>query len=226
VDWNKNYYYWRVVWSDFNYAYSTPSNRQSFTSLPCDLHDDATCTIHCRSSANFEAKLGNPSLNYFEMNQANRCRRMSSHRLHPPNGFEAQPDKPPPTWFWDPNQKTVTVILRPKSPNRRPWFWGPNQETVVVVWRPNHWLTFTTGFEDKPGNPHFSSSPRAWCGSHTVPPDLPIIRPLTTWLVPDHPWSSAPSVLLLHRSSLFPAMSYSAHAHHETSKRVSPHQIT
>jgi hypothetical protein len=34
-----------------------------------------------------------------------------------------QTDKPPPTWFRDPNQETIAVILRPKSPNRRPWFY-------------------------------------------------------------------------------------------------------
>jgi hypothetical protein len=42
---------------------------------------------------------------------------VSSHRLHSLIGFEAQTDKPPPTWFLGPNQETVMVILRPKSPN-------------------------------------------------------------------------------------------------------------
>jgi hypothetical protein len=70
----------------------------------------------------FEAKLGNPTPTCFTMKQATGCRRVSSHRLHPVIGFEAQTDKPPPTWFWGPNQETVMVILRPKSPNSRPWF--------------------------------------------------------------------------------------------------------
>jgi hypothetical protein len=51
------------------------------------------------------------------MKQAIGCRRVSSHHLHPLIGFEAQTDKPPPTWFLGPNQETVMVILRPKSPN-------------------------------------------------------------------------------------------------------------
>jgi hypothetical protein len=38
----------------------TPLNRPSFSSLPHDPHNDALCTIHRHSSANFEAKLGNP----------------------------------------------------------------------------------------------------------------------------------------------------------------------
>jgi hypothetical protein len=40
---------------------------------------------------------------------------MSSHRLYPLIGFEAQTNKPPPTWFWGPNKETVVVILRPNS---------------------------------------------------------------------------------------------------------------
>jgi hypothetical protein len=45
-------------------------------------------------------------------------------------------------------------------------------------------------------------------GSHTVSSDLPIIRPPSTRLVPDHPRSSGPSLLLLPRSSPLPAMSH------------------
>jgi hypothetical protein len=37
-------------------------------------------------------------------------------------------DKPKPAWFWGPNQETVAVILRPKSPNQSYQFWGPNWE--------------------------------------------------------------------------------------------------
>jgi hypothetical protein len=39
-------------------------------------------------------------------------------------------DKPNPACFWDSNQETVAVILRPKSPNQSCWFWGPNRETL------------------------------------------------------------------------------------------------
>jgi hypothetical protein len=120
----------------------------------------------------------------------------------------------------------VVVILRPKSTNGRPWFWGPNQETVAVVLRPNHWQTVAIGFEAKPENPHFSSPPCVRCGSHTVLPDLLIIQPSSTQLVPDHPQSSAPSLLLLPRSSSLPTMSHSLPTHHETSKHVSPRRIT
>jgi hypothetical protein len=93
------------------------SNRPSFTWLPCNLRDDATCTNRRRSSTSFQAKLENPSPTYFTMKQAAECRRVSSHRLHPFISFEAQTDRPPPTWFWGSNQETVVVILRPKSPN-------------------------------------------------------------------------------------------------------------
>jgi hypothetical protein len=133
---------------------------------------------------------------------------------------------PHPTWFWDPNQEAVGMILRPKSLNCRPWFWGPNQETIIVDLRPNHWQTTAIGFEAKLENPHLSSRPRVQCGSHTTSLDLPIVRPLSTRLVPDHPRSSTPSFLLLPQSSLLRAMSHSPPTHHKTSKHVSPHRIT
>jgi hypothetical protein len=102
------------------------------------------CITRRRSFINFEAKLGNPSLTFFVMKQATGCWRVSSHLLHPRIGFEAQTDKPPPTLFWGPNQETITIILRPKSSNRRPWFWGPNQE-------PSQWFWGQT--TDKPSPP-------------------------------------------------------------------------
>jgi hypothetical protein len=152
----------------------TPLNQPSFASLPRDLRNDATCTIRRRSSTRFEAKLGNSSPTCITMKQAAGCRCVSALRLHPVIGFEAQTDKPPPTLFW-----------------------GPNQETVVVGLRQKHWQTIATGFEAKPGNPRFSSPPCVWCGSHTALPDLLIVQPPSTQLVPDHPWSFAPSLLLL-----------------------------
>jgi hypothetical protein len=39
-------------------------------------------------------------------------------------------DKPKPVWFWDPNQKTVAVILRLKLSNQSCWFWGINRKTL------------------------------------------------------------------------------------------------
>jgi hypothetical protein len=76
--------------------------------------------------------------------------------------FYGATDKPKPGWFWDPNQKTVVVILRHKSSNRSYWFWGPNRKTCHHLGfeappRNRHhrfWgqtrETFTTGFEVKP----------------------------------------------------------------------------
>jgi hypothetical protein len=133
-------------------------------------------------------------------------------------------DKPKPAWFWGTNQETVAVILRPKSPNCSCWFWGSNRETlhhlgfeaqirnrchrfwgqitetVPVVLRPNHWQTIDLGFEAQPRNPR-TSSPRAWCKLHTVPPDLSINRPLSTWHVRPSPIlctrSSTPATILV-----------------------------
>jgi hypothetical protein len=160
------------------------------------------------------------------MKQSTGCQHVSSHRLHPLIGFDAQIDKPPPTWFWGTNQETITVILSPKSPNRWHWFWGPNQETIIMILRSNHWQTIATSFEAKPGNLRFSSPPFVRCGSHKASPDLTIVRPPSTRLVPNHPRSSAPYLLLLPQSSLLPTMSHLPPTHHETSKHVSPHQIT
>jgi hypothetical protein len=135
----ENYNQWRVVWSNFNYA--TPNAIEPTVFHFTSMWPLWWCHVHQphHTSTNFEAKLENPSLTRFMSKQATRCRHVSSHHLHPPIGFEAQTDKPPPTWFLGPNQETVMVILRPKSPNQRPWFWDPNQETVTLVLRPNHW---------------------------------------------------------------------------------------
>jgi hypothetical protein len=59
-------------------------------------------------------------------------------------------DKSKPTWFWDPNQETVAVILRPKSTNRSCRFWCPNRETVTLDFEAKQGETVTTGFEAKP----------------------------------------------------------------------------
>jgi hypothetical protein len=206
--------------------HSTPSNRPPFASLPRNHCDDATCTTRSHSFASFQAKLENPSPICFTMKQPARCQCVSSHRLHPLIGFEAQTDKPPPTWFWGPNQEIVAGIWMPKSPNRRPWFWGPNQETVAMVLRLNHWQTVATDFEAKLKNPLFSSPPQVQSGSHTVSPDLPIVYWPSTRLVPNHPRSSALSLLLMSRSSSLPATSHLPPTHHETSKHVSRHRIT
>jgi hypothetical protein len=76
------------------------------------------CTTRHYSFANFEAKLGNTSPTCFVTKQATGCRHVSSYRLHPLISFEAQIDKPPPTWFWGSNQELSR------------WFWGPNHQTI------------------------------------------------------------------------------------------------
>jgi hypothetical protein len=108
-----------------------------------------------------------------------------------------------------------------KAQTKKPswWFWGPKQVTVALVFRPNHWQTIAVGFEAKLKNPRFSSPPRVRCRSHTASPDLLIVRPPSTRLVPDHPRSSTSSLLLLPQSSSFPSMSHSpptCHKHKQT----------
>jgi hypothetical protein len=78
---------------------SIASTHSSSALSPRDLCDDATCTVCCRSSSSFDAKLGNPTSTYFTTKQAAKCRHMSSHCFRPLIGFEAQNAKPPPTWF-------------------------------------------------------------------------------------------------------------------------------
>jgi hypothetical protein len=51
-------------------------------------------------------------------------------------------DKLKPAWFWCPNQETITVILRLKSPNQSYRFWSPNRETLYHL-----------SFEAQPRNP-------------------------------------------------------------------------
>jgi hypothetical protein len=191
------------------------SNWPSFTSLLCDLHDDDTCTTCHRYFASFEVKIGNPSPTCFTMKQAIGCRRVSSRRLHPLIDFEAQIDKPPPTWFWGTNQETIAVILMPKLPNRQYWFWGPNRKTVTMVLRLNREIhTFRLL--------HVYDTDRTWrhptsqSSSHRVP-DLCLIIPNLSHQVSYYFIDSRryPSCRIRH-----------LHTHHETSKHVSPHRIT
>jgi hypothetical protein len=90
-------------------------------------------------------------------------------------GFEAQTKKPL-QWFWgQTTDKPSTLVLRPKAKNYRSGFEAKALTTV------------TTSFEAKLGNLPFSSPARVRCGSHTVLPDFPIVRPPSTRLVTDHP---------------------------------------
>jgi hypothetical protein len=125
--------------------------------------------------------------------------------------FYCATDKLKPTWFWGPNQKTVTVILRSKSPNRSCRFWGPN------------WKTVDLGFEVQPRRPR-CSSPCARCRPHTTSPNIPIVGPSSTRHVLDHPRSSAPCLILLPKFLSLPVMSHLLPAYHEASKHDSPHE--
>jgi hypothetical protein len=83
--------------------------------------------------------------------------------------------------------------------------------------------TIDLNFEAEPRNMR-SSSPYARHRPHTAPPNLSIIRSPSTRPVLNHARSSAPCLLLLPRSSSLPAMPHLSPTHHETSKRVSPHE--
>jgi hypothetical protein len=115
-----------------------PLNRPSFASLPRDLRDDATCIIRCHYFTSFEAKLENPSPTCFVMKQGTECRRVSSQRLHPLIGFEAQTDKPPPP-----------LVLSPKPRNRRGDFDAQitKLSTLILSLKPRN---RHSGFEAKP----------------------------------------------------------------------------
>jgi hypothetical protein len=93
------------------------------------------------------------------------------------------------------------------------WF-GPQNQVGLKI---------DLGFETKPRNPR-SLSPCARCRPHTVSSDLSIIRPPSLRPMLDHPRFSAPSLLLLSRSSSLPSMPHLSPTHHETSKHVSPHE--
>jgi hypothetical protein len=118
------------------------------------------------------------------------------------------------------------MVLKPKPRKCRFEFEAQITKPSTLVLRPNHWQTITTSFEARLANPCFSSPTCVWCESHTVSPDLLIIYPPSTQLVPDHSWSSAPGLLLLPWSWSLSTMSHSPPTHHETSNRISPNRIT
>jgi hypothetical protein len=53
-------------------------------------------------------------------------------------------------WFWDSNQETVVVILKPKSLNHSCQFWGLHWVTRATDFEAKPEKTVTTGFETKP----------------------------------------------------------------------------
>jgi hypothetical protein len=126
--------------------------------------------------------------------------------------FCSATDKPKSAWFWCPNQETVAVILRIKSPTKSPTvvvgfviqtetratgFEAKPEKTIPMVLRSNHWQTVDLGFEAQPRNMWFSS-PCARCRPYISPPDFSIVRPPSTRPV-------RPSSVLCTRSST-PAM--------------------
>jgi hypothetical protein len=133
-------------------------------------------------------------------------------------------DKLWPAWFWGPNQKTVVVILRLKSPNRSCRFRGPMQKPEATGFEAKPGETVDLSFEAKPWN-SYSSSRYGRCRLHIASTDLSIVRPPSTRPLLDHPQSSAPDLLLLSRSSSLPAMSHLSPTHHKTSKHDSSHKI-
>jgi hypothetical protein len=90
--------------------------------------------------------------------------------------------------------------MRPNREKPSQWLWGPNHQTCP------------SGFDTKPLTNHPSGF------------DLSIVRPLSTRPMLNHSQSSAPSLLLLPRSSSLPAMPHLSPTHHETSKWVSSHE--
>jgi hypothetical protein len=117
-------------------------------------------------------------------------------------------------------------VLRHKPTNLRPLSFEVQTKKLWWWFRGTNHQTIATGFEAKPRNMCFLSPPCVRCGSHKASLDLPIVRPPSTGLVPDHPQSSAPSLLLLPRSSSLPTISHLPPTHHETSKHDSTHRIT
>jgi hypothetical protein len=121
-----------------------------------------------------------------------------------------KPGNPPPPWFWGSTKKptasfeakpgeTITTSFEAKlektvatgfeaKPEKTVavGFEAKPLKTVRVVLRPNHLQTVDLGFKAQPRNSR-SSSPRARCRPHKVPPDLSIARPPSTRPV----WSSS-----------------------------------
>jgi hypothetical protein len=119
--------------------------------------------------------------------------------------------------------KPQLPILRPKLGNPSEWFSSKTARTVATCFEVKLEEIIDLDFKAKPRNMR-SSSPYTWCRPHRVLSDLSIVQPPSTQPVLNYPQSSAPSLLLMPRSSSLPTMSYMLPTHHETSTRVSPHE--
>jgi hypothetical protein len=113
-----------------------------------------------------------------------------------PLGFEVQTKKHS-QWFWGLNHQTIDLSFEAQTKKLSQWCWGQTNNQTVV-----------TGFEAKLENLCFSYPPCVWCRSHTPSPNLPIVWPPSTLLVPDDSQSSTPSLLLLPRTSSLPTISH------------------
>jgi hypothetical protein len=150
------------------------------------------------------------------------CRFCDATDNHSLLNFEIQTKKSS-QWFWSTNHQTVTVVLRLKPKNPQPQVLRPNRE------KPSYWFWGQT--TDKPSTlvVRLNQETRAShllvygvaCAQHH-----PTSQSFGHWVpnMCNHPWSSAPGLLLLTWSLSLPAMPHLSPAHHETSNRDSPHE--
>jgi hypothetical protein len=126
-------------------------------------------------------------------------------------GFEAQTEKPVPLVLRSNRRKSSPPVLRPNRRIPSEWFWGKTtNKLLTLIYRLNQKSCASRlhvhGTDRTRRHPTFRSS------GHRVP-DLC-----------DHPRSSAPSLILLARSSSLPTMPRLPPAHNEASKHDSPHE--
>jgi hypothetical protein len=156
-----------------------------------------------KPTAGFEAKLGETVATSFEAKLEKTV----------VAGFEAEPLETVATGFDAKSAKTVAAGFEAKPLETVvTGFEARSAKTVWVVLRPIHSQTIDLGFEAQPRNLR-TLSPCAWCRPHTVPPDLSIPRPPSTWPM-------RPSPVLCSRSPI-PAMILVA-AHRATPKTCTP----
>jgi hypothetical protein len=210
-----------------------------------DLHDGATCTTRRHASTSFEANW--ETLSWLASAWSKRldldaCPSPSHPAVgfegqlinHRPHGFDAQTKKLP-QWFWCPNHQIVTASFEAQTEKPKPSVLRPNREKLSpLVLRPNRrkpsqWFwgqttdkpsTFVLKLNQETCAPHLY----VHSANHTL--HHPISRSSDHWVpdLCDHPRSSALGLLLLPQSSSLPAMPHLLHAHHEASKRISPHK--
>jgi hypothetical protein len=178
-------------------------------------------------TTSFEAKLEKTVATDFEAKPEKTV--TTGFKAKPPEtvtaGFESKPLETVTTGFEAKTVKTVRVFLRPNhsqtvaigfeaQTDEKPtkWFWGQTtHKPSTLVLRLNqetHAPRLQVHGADRTQRHPTSRSP-----GHRVP-DLC-----------DHPWSSAPGLLLLPRSSSLHAMPHLPPAQHETSKHNSPNEI-